>query len=384
MAIFNEFIGGTYKAASPIADAERLVNWYPEFNALGAHGQNQVYYRNRPGHRPFTVLRDSPVRALYALNGRLFAVAGGNFFEVLSNGGSRQFGAVVNSPAPATMSSNGDGGFQVFIVSGGSGYIFNLQTNAFDLIDPTMSAFPSIAVVGAFCDGYFLVLQAHSGKFFISSLEDGSTSAWAALDVAQVSESSNRISMMLVDHRQVILWGQLTTEVWYNSGYGNFPFQPNQGAFMEMGIHAPYSAVQLADSVYWLGANAHGGGVVYRLASGGPKRISTHAIEAIWSTYGALTNAIGWSYQQEGHPFYALYFPTGPAKGDHVTWFYDDSTELWHERALWNTTTMRYVPDVGRCHAFAFGKHLVGSRTTGTVSEMSQLLYADTLTQGEM
>ncbi len=382
MGEFPEFVGPTYQAASLIADAERCVNWYPELIGRGAKGQNQVYYRNRPGHRPFCVLRDSPVRGIYALNGRLFAVAGANFFEVLSNGGARQFGFVVNSPAPATMCSNGDGGFQVFIVSGGSGYIFNLNTNAFDQIDPTMSAFPTIAVMGAFCDGYFLVLQAHSGKFFISSLEDGSTSAWNSLDVAQVSESSNRISAMLVNLRQVLLFGQLTTENWYNSGYANFPFQPNQGAFMEQGILAPYSAVQLEPSVYWLGANAQGGGVAYRLASGGAVRISTHAIEATWATYGSLTNTIGWSYQQQGHKFYAMYMPTGPANGDHVTWFYDDNTDLWHERALWDAVNMRYVPDVGRCHAFAFGKHLVGSRNSGLISEMSQTFYADTLPDG--
>ncbi len=382
MGTFDAFVGPTYRAASVIADAERCVNWYPERIGGGATGQNQIYYRPRPGHQPFCVLRDSPVRGLYALNGRLFAVAGANFFEVLSNGGSRQFGAVVNASAPATMSSNGDGGQQLFIVSGGSGYIFNLVTDAFDVIDPLTTAFPSIAVQGAFVDGYFIVLEAHSGIFFFSSLEDGSQ--WAALDVAQVSESSNRISAMLVDHRQVLLYGQLTTEVWYNSGYGNTPFQPNQGAFMEQGILAPYSAVQIDPTVCWLGANAQGGGVAYRLASGGAQRISTHAIENTWASYGALTNAIGWAYQQQGHGFYALYFPTGPARGDHTTWFFDTATDLWHERGLWDTTNVRYLPDVGRCHAFAFGKHLVGGRTNGVISEMSTSLFSDSIHVGDV
>jgi hypothetical protein len=372
---FAEFIGPTYQAASPIADAERLVNWYPERISGGAKGQNQVYYRPVPGTTPFTTLRDSPVRGLYSLNGRTFAVAGGNFFEVLSNGGARQFGTVVNASSPATMSSNGDGGFQVFIVSGGSGYIFNLTNNFFDQIDPLTTAFPSIAVMGAFCDGYFLVLEAHSGKFYISTLEDGSD--WAALDVAQVSESSNRISSLLVDHRQVLLFGQLTTEVWYNSGYANFPFQPNQGAFMEQGINAPYSAHQIADTVAWLGANQHGGGVAYRLASGGPSRISTHAIESTWSTYGALTNAIGWGYQEEGHSFSVFYFPTGPQSGDHTSWVYDHSTELWHERGLWDTNAIHYVPAAGRCHTFGFGKHLVGDRSSGTIYVQSSRLFSD-------
>ncbi len=377
MGEFTELIGPTYRAASPIADTERCVNWIPEIIGGGAKGQNRIYYRMRPGHRPFCFLRDSPVRQLYALNGRVFAVAGGNFFEILANGASRQWGLLRAASAPATMCSNGDGGFQIFIVSGGSGYIFDLNNSSFTLIDPATTAFPDIAVMGAFCDGYFLVLEAHSGKFYISTLEDGDD--WAALDVAQVSESSNRISSMLVDHRRVYLYGQLTTERWYNSGYANFPFQPDQDGFMEQGIHAPYSAVQLDPSIYWLGANAQGGGVAYRMASGGAKRISTHAIEATWATYGALTNAIGWSYQEQGHGFYALYFPTGPRTGDHTTWFYDTSTEMWHERALWDSTNMRYVPDLGRCHTFGFGKHLVGDRSSGTIYEMSSTFLEDTV-----
>lgn len=375
MTAFPQFVGPTYTAASPIADAERLVNWYPERIDAKAKGQNELWYRPCPGTEAFTTLRDSPVRALFSLNGRVFAVAGANFFELLSNGGSRQWGTVVNSPAPATMCSNGDGGFQIFIVSGGSGYIFDLSTNGFSHIDPGTTAFPSIAVMGAFCDGYFLVLQAHSGKFYISSLEDGDE--WAALDVAQVSESSNRITSMLVDHRRVWLFGQQTTEGWYNSGYANFPFQPDQGAFLEQGIIAPYSASKIDNSLMWLGGNEHGVNICYRADGGSPKRISTHAVESRWSEYRATTNAIGWTYQEDGHPFYVLYFPTGPLTGDHVTWVYDVSTDLWHERGLWDVNYAKYVPAAGRCHCFGFGKHLVGDRSSGTVYVQSATLFGD-------
>lgn len=376
MSAFPQFVGPTYTAASPIADAERLVNWYPERVDGHAKGQNELWYRTCPGTTPFVTVPRTNVRGLFSLNGRVFSVVGDIFFELLSNGTWRPWGSVVNSPAPVTMCSNGDGGFQVFIVSGGSGYIFDLVANNLTLINPAVQlGFPTIAVQGAFCDGYFIVLEAHSGKFHISNLEDGTV--WDALDVAQVSESSNRIISLLVDHRRVWLFGEQTTEVWYNSGYANFPFQPDQGAFLEQGIVAPYSASKIDNSLMWLGGNEHGINVCYRADGGSPKRISTHAIESTWATYRATTNAIGWTYQEEGHPFYVLYFPSGPLKGDHVTWVYDVSTDLWHERGLWDTNFAKYVPAAGRCHCVGFGKHLVGDRSSGTIYIQSARLFGD-------
>jgi hypothetical protein len=68
--------------------------------------------------------------------------------------------------------------------------------------------------------------------------------------------------------------------------------------------------------------------MVYRNQGYTAIRISTHAIEYAIQNYAVLTDAIAYTYQQEGHSFYVLTFPTAGK-----TWVYDVATQMWHERA---------------------------------------------------
>ena len=74
----------------------------------------------------------------------------------------------------------------------------------------------------------------------------------------------------------------------------------------------------------------------------------------------------------QGHTLYVLNFPTANA-----TWVYDLSTGLWTERLLRNSTTGQWEAHRGICHAFAFGTHVIGDRSTGTVYEEDIDIYTD-------
>jgi hypothetical protein len=65
-----------------------------------------------------------------------------------------------------------------------------------------------------------------------------------------------------------------------------------------------------------------------------------------------------------------LNFPT-----EDQTWVYDASTNLWHERGSWDGVDFTVLPV--RCHAYAFGRHLVGGRSTGNVYAMSTDIATD-------
>jgi hypothetical protein len=73
----------------------------------------------------------------------------------------------------------------------------------------------------------------------------------------------------------------------------------------------------------------------------------------------------------DGHSYYVLTFPTALA-----TWVYDASTGLWHER-----DSRVSDASIGRwratCYAKAYGKHLIGDYSTGTVWELSTSVYAE-------
>src|SRR4030095_195127 len=56
---------------------------------------------------------------------------------------------------------------------------------------------------------------------------------------------------------------------------------------------------------------------------------------------------------------------------------YDLATGLWHQRGVWNPGAERWDPMHQWCHMFAFGKHLVGDRTTGTIYEQTSELATE-------
>jgi hypothetical protein len=361
------FVGPTYQARSKNYNAERCINFYPEFGQFSTPKTKGMLV-GTPGLRRFVALPAGPITALFSQDQRAFAVGGRNFYELFAGGTYViRNNDLATDSNPATISSNGTNGHQLFVTSGGIGYIFDLNDNTFTTIAAT--GFPSPVVMGNYVDSYFIALKAQSNQFNISALLDGLS--WNGLDVAQTSLSSDPKLAIGISHRNVFVFGEKRTEVWSNTGAANFPFAPNPGVFIEHGIIAPFSVVNLDNTLYWLGGDEQGAGVVWRANGYTPERVSTHGIEYFINTYPTIKDAIGFAYQDEGHSYFWLYFPTAP-----TSLVYDVSTGLWHERALWNPDLMDWEPHLARCHCYAFGKHLVGDRQSGSVYHMS-LDYLD-------
>jgi hypothetical protein len=147
------------------------------------------------------------------------------------------------------------------------------------------------------------------------------------LDFASAEGYPDNVISLIVDHREIFLFGTTSVEVWYDAGTPDFPLARIQGAFMEVGCEAAYSVAKLDNSVFWVGSDARGVGLSTGLTATPLREISTNAVEYAIQSYGNITDAIGYTYQQDGHPFYVLIFPSAQA-----TWVYDVSTQLWHER----------------------------------------------------
>jgi len=175
-------------------------------------------------------------------------------------------------------------------------------------------------------------------------------------------------------HDNLWLFGTRNTGPWYDSGDASFPFTPVQGALIEHGIGAPFSAIELDNTVWWLGQDEQGSGVVWRANGYTPQRVSTHAVEYALTQVQSYQNALAFGYQEQGHTFYVLYVP-----GLETTWAYDIASDQWHERALWDTRYGRYFPHVAVNHCFTWGKHLVGDRQSGAVYEQSLAFEDDRL-----
>lgn len=373
--ILPGFVGPSNQSRALSFDNERTINLYHERRDTGTPKSGYALL-DCPGIYPRWNLPAGPIRAIFYQDGRAFAIGGPVFVELYPNYTYLVRGLVAVDGFPASISSNGNNGFQLFITSGGYGYVFNTRFNDFEQI--TDDAFPYPVSMGVFADGYSVALKYNSNQFFLSSLND--SLEWNGLDTAQTSESSDNKITLACNHRELWLQGTKHTEIWVNVGDsgGGFPYQPVPGTLIESGTIAAWGTQLLDNTIFYIGGSERGARVVYRMDGYTPSRVSTFGVEQYLNALTTVSNAICWTYEEGGHAFYLIYLPAAE-----TTLCYDVSTDLWHERSNWDDFLIRDVPHRGRCHAYAAsfngGQHLVGDRENGAIYEMALSYSTDYL-----
>jgi hypothetical protein len=357
----SPILGGSYVARSVNAADNRMVNLFPEAVPEGSGGKEAGFLLRCPGLRLLATVGSGPIRGLWVTNGIAYVVSGSEFYSLDTDWVSTLIGTVSGS-GPVSMADNGT---QLFIACNPDGYIYNVSTAVFGQI--TDVDFPGAGSVG-YLDGYFVFNEPDSQKFWVTSLLDGTSVD--PLDFASAEGYPDNVIALIVDHREIFLFGTTSVEVWYDAGTPDFPLARIQGAFMEVGCEAAYSVAKLDNSVFWLGSDARGRGIVYRANGYTPARISTNAVEYIIQSYGNISDAIGYTYQQDGHPFYVLIFPSAQA-----TWVYDVSTQLWHERAAFENGA--FVRHRSNCQMSFNDEVVVGDYEDGRLYAFDLDVYAD-------
>ena len=361
MTAYQGFCGPSYPSQSVIADPEVCVNFYPEVSESPSSASRQFLYPT-PGVVTFTTAAQGrQVRQLHSIIAdgveRCWAVISNTLYDVSASGTLTSRGTVSeDSTNTATMITNGDGGDELFVTCGGKGYMLDLTSAAFTNPVATVT-------MGSMVDGYFLALNAPTSTLSISNLLDGTT--WDPTQFAQRGSQPDPWRSMVVNYNEIWLLGSQTSEVWYNANNFPFPFAPRPGAIMQQGIAATFSAAVLEGTVIWLGHNENGQAQVVAASGYLPARISNHAMEYQISRYTRIDDAVAWIYEDQGHPFYVLNFPTAGA-----TWVYDKNTQQWHQRGTWISEQNMFDAWHPQCHTFAFGKHLVGDRNNPTIYQM--------------
>jgi hypothetical protein len=302
------------------------------------------------------------IRGEWECFGRAFAVADNKFREIYEDGTWDERGTLNSSDGIVQLSNNTT---QICLVDGNYGYIFTLATNAFTVI--TSSGWRGSKTVD-FVDDYFIFVAPDTGVYYISQLGDGTTED--PLDFASAEGLPDNLVAAKALHREVWLFGTDSVQVASDTGAALFPFETIQGAFIEYGCAAAYSVAKSANTIFWLGNDKEGQGVVWMATGYMPQRVSTFAIEYAIQRYSDISDAIGYTYQEDGHYFYVLSFPTGNA-----TWVFDVNLQLWHERAYFKDG--KFSRHRANCHMFAFGKHLVGDYASNLIYEQSLDIYDD-------
>lgn len=359
------FINGSYESQAWTADQEVTINLFPErMESQGAVSQWTLY--PTPGVTLITTALASPGRAHFSIFGREFAVQGTSFNEINVSGTVTVRGAVALGASPATISSNGDGGGELFITSGGNGYIFDLGTNILTQI----AALNGKATMGDSLDGYFLALDGSASKLYISDLLDGLT--WDPTQFAQRTIAPDPWKAMRVNGRYIWLLGEQTSEVWYDTGASPFPFAPYPSGLIYFGIVAPFSAAVGDGTITWLGASRTGDRFVLSASGFTPEVVSDLPRQYIFSQYGTVADAEAEIINLYGHVFYRLTFPA-----EDVTWYRDATTQKWGMWVTWISEENRFSALRPRWHAMAFGEHRILDAQTGAIYMIDSSVATD-------
>jgi hypothetical protein len=371
---FAGFVGPAYESSSWKASTQRALNLYPE----GDPEKGLVYYPT-PGLVGIGTLSASPTLALETTPNGLVSVSAVDVrFAAGISGGAFTSSVLVGSTgsAYAIIAQAGD---RVMFVNGNQGFWFD-RTAAVPVLNTiTAPAFPANPQSCAALDGYFIVHGRDDDKFYWSSPFD--PSIWNALDFASAENLNDNLQRAIVVERELYLIGSQSTEIWATTGSADV-FDRIQGTFIPYGTVAPLSASVIGQALYWLAQDGNGGAVVMQARGLQSGRVSTHAIEQEISGYVTLTDAFSLTYQQNGHLFYAITFPSAGK-----TWVYDIATKFWHERSSRvldpsqpdQTPPFSYVESEWRvrCHAYFQGVNVAGDSRSGLLSSLSTSVYSE-------
>ena len=228
-------------------------------------------------------------------------------------------------------------GFTQASTSGsGSGFTLTAPTFGATAIYQIPLPFSGVPLFCAYQDNFGLLIENGTEKLWQSLA--GDLSIWPPLNFASADAQPGYLFSIASLNDQIWALKAGHTEIWVNAGLNGFAFQRLAGTLIEHGILALYSLTTVGDSLACLSSDEDGNGVVVLSNGYTWTRISTHALEYAISQYPFPGLAVGYSYQQNGHLFYALFFP-----GDtNAFWVYDATASAqlkipcWHQRCAFS------------------------------------------------
>lgn len=382
-------MGGDAQARSVLASDQRRLNVYSEMTDPKQGEPAEVTWYPTPGLKPVAQTPNGkPIRGLYrASNGDLYCVADFEVYYVDSNFQFNHIGTMdtTDTLKPVKFADNGT---SVCFCDGypTKGYYINMKTRASmnPLYDPSLGDALTTSSTGwlgstylDFTDGYLIANYIGTPTFYVSNSEDV---VFDALEFAGKTSYPDPVVAAVVQHRVIWLIGELTTEVWYNTGGlsflsagsgQSFPFAIMPGVAIDHGCCATYSIAKAETSLFWLSQDMHGERVVLMGKGYNVERISTHPIETVFSSYATVSDCIAYTYQQQGHYFYVMNFPSADA-----TWVYDISANQWHQRAYCDSNGNEHM-QLATMHAHAYGMNLVNDWSSGNLYALDLNSYTD-------
>jgi hypothetical protein len=348
---YTEFFGPSYRLNDEHAGIESAINCFPQ----KLQGERWLM-RSIEGTVDVQTIVE--IRGSIVVANRWFVVAGANLYEMSSDGTSRTLrGELLTTTGYVSMDDNTT---QLAIVDGGSLYILSLGTNNFQRIIST-GWLGSDHVTEL--DGYFVFAQPGTEQWYLSEIDDGTL--LNGLDFSSADALPDKIIAHTALHRQLWFMGELSTEIWVNSGTAAFPFVRYNSYTVDVGVVGKNAWIKAADTLFFIGKTDRGTGIVYMIVGNQPRRISNLAIEEQLRESTDLSEATFWTYQTQGHEFIGINAP-----GLETTLVFDAAVEMWSERGEWED---HWIP-LRWSFVTAVGNQHFASDSTGIISRLDEEL----------
>jgi len=280
-------------------------------------------------------------------------------------------GAGITDGTIITALGTGSGGAGTYTVSASQTVTpaVTVYASNWSVLPATDGAFEGGGTVDI-TDNYFVYNKPDSQLFAASDLLSPITDP---LSFGSKDGSPDDLVAIIVDRREVYLLGEMSSEVWIDSGGVPFPFTRIPGTSTQQGIAARWSCARMGNSFAYVSRNNRGEATIVRMNGYFPERISTHAVENTLVGQN-VSDALAWTYQLEGHEVYVVTFPS---IGEHgLTWAYDNTTGAWH-KWLYTNNMGEYERHRGNCCAFFNQKVLAGDYENGKLYWVRQDYYTD-------
>lgn len=345
--------GGVYQHKSRPLSSQVTRNFWPQQQS-GA-GVSEYILETFPGLKLFSAGNGAD-RGMFVHRGVLYKVTG-TALESIDNAGARTSIGSITGAARCIMDGLAS---SLVVVSAGSVYEWDGSTLTLGT-DVDFESPDSVTVINtqALYDG-------SEGRFCSSDV--GAPLDINSLNYAAAESNADLLKRPYAFQQNVYMFGENTTESWWNSGTGNPPFDRFEGGTIQTGLGALHSVDKTDKVVYFLGDDLN----VYRMAATGiESNFTPQPLLREFTRFTTTDDAIGWCMNYQGQNFYTLKFPT-----ENRTFCYPEGGQ-WFELS---STTYDVGAVAGRyrgnSYAFAYGKHLIADED-GNILELDDETYDD-------
>lgn len=403
MQIFGDFgfVGGEDTTANPYQDRQECINYFVEISPsskakvptslLGAPGLIQLVSAG-PTLAPLgstwplpSSITNLPVRAQWPLSGLtqgLTVIGSVCYLVVIQTPGTAttnavlgliQVGTLLTSSGLVRIRDDGLGNYAV-IVDGDYGYLYNIKLRTFTRItDPAFLGSNTVA----FIDGWWIFNVPGTQTFYTNAQPYAIT--FNASYFANKDAFSDQLVGVMESKEELWLLGQETTEIWYDAGGQYFPFQRLVGTMLQVGCKAVGSIARFSsdaqDGLIWFGRSDRGENIVVRTQGFQAQVVTTPAVSNAISQYPVTDDAIGYTYQDGGHEFYVLIFPTADR-----TWVFDTTVPLeyaWTQRLSYDPYAAQFHRHRSNCFMDFANMRIVGDYQNGSLYQLTRKAYTD-------